>query len=182
MAQDCPLYNPELLDKFDLGERYNTLKQDPTLKVRPLLASDYGRGFLDLLKELTEVGDISQKQFEDQFTLMRNSQDMYYCTVIVDQNKNQIVGAATLLMERKFIRNCAMRARIEDVVVSSDYRGKQLGKCILQLLTNLGQALGAYKITLDCKDQMVPFYESLGYQKEAGNSNCMSIRYKKKSE
>jgi len=178
--KDLPLYDPDLLDKFDLGERYNTLKKDPVLKVRPLLASDYNRGFLDLLKELTEIGDVSQKQFEDQFALMRNSQGMYYCTVIVDQNKNQIVGAATLLMERKFIRNCAMRARIEDVVVSSDYRGKQLGKCILELLTKLGQALGAYKITLDCKDQMIPFYESLTYQKEMGNANCLSIRYAKK--
>ena len=47
---------------------------------------------------------------------MRNSQGMYYCTVIVDQNKNQIVGAATLLMERKFIRNCAMvRHLIESI-------------------------------------------------------------------
>jgi len=50
---------------------------------------------------------------------------------------------------------------------------------ILELLTKLGQALGAYKISLDCKDQMVPFYESLGFKKEIGNSNCLSIRYTK---
>jgi len=117
------------------------------------------------LKELTEVGDITQEQFEDQFASMRSSPGMYYCTVIVDQNKNEIVGAATLLME-KFIRQCAMRARIEDVVVSPNYRGKQLGKCIVDLLVKLGQALGAYKISLDCKDQMIPFYESLGFKQD----------------
>jgi len=128
MGEDIPLYDPDLLNKFDLGERFNTLKQDPTFKVRPLLASDYSRGFLNLLKELTEVGDITQDQFEDQFALMKSSTGMYYCTVIVDQNKDEIVGAATLLMERKFIRQCALRARIEDVVVSSNYRGKQFGK------------------------------------------------------
>ena len=44
----------------------------------------------------------------------------------------------------------------------------------------MGQALGAYKITLDCKDQMIPFYESLTFQKEMGNANCLSIRYAKK--
>nr|CAG4642858.1 EOG090X0FKI [Evadne anonyx] len=179
MAEELSLYDPELLDKFDLGERYKVLKKDPVLKVRPLLASDYSRGFLNLLKELTEVGDITQEQFEDQFGLMRSSPGMYYVTVIVDQNKNEIVGAATLLMERKFIRQLAMRARIEDVVVSPNYRGKQLGKCIIELLIKLGQELGAYKISLDCKDQMIPFYVSLGFKQEEGNSNCLSLRYSK---
>lgn len=32
-------------------------------------------------------------------------------------------------------------------------------------------------MTLDCKDSMTPFYESLGYAKEPGNSNTLSIRY-----
>jgi len=107
MAEELPLYNPDLLEKFDLGERFNTLKQDPIFRVRPLLASDYKRGFLNLLKELTEVGDITKDQFEDQFNLMRSSPGMYYCTVIVDLNKDEVVGAATLLMEKKFIRQCA---------------------------------------------------------------------------
>ena len=66
MAEELPLYNPDLLEKFDLGERFNTLKQDPIFRVRPLLASDYKRGFLNLLKELTEVGDITKDQFEGQ--------------------------------------------------------------------------------------------------------------------
>nr|CAG4648943.1 EOG090X0FKI [Polyphemus pediculus] len=182
MAEEIPLYNPEILDKFNLGERYNALKQDGTLLVRPLYASDYNRGFLELLKELTEVGDITQKQFEDRFNLMKNCSNMYYCTVIVDVEKDRIIGAATLLMELKFIRGCALRARLEDVVVSPLYRGKQLGKCIVEVVTNLGHALGGYKMSLDCKDQMVPFYLSLGYKKEPGNSNTLSIRYPSNSE
>ena len=44
-------------------------------------------------------------------------------------------------------------------------------------MTNLGKALGAYKMTLDCKDSMIPFYEGLGYGREAGNANTLSIRY-----
>lgn len=48
---------------------------------------------------------------------------------------------------------------------------------IVEVLTNLGKVLGAYKMTLDCKDSMKPFYESLGYGAEAGNSNVLSIRY-----
>nr|CAG4648311.1 EOG090X0FKI [Moina brachiata] len=177
MAGDIPLYDPEILNKYNLGERHETLKQDESLVVRPLYASDYDRGFLDLLKELTEVGDISKEKFLDQFNNMKSCEDTYYCTVIVDTIKDRVVGAATLLLERKFIRNCSKRARLEDVVVSPNYRGKQLGKCIVEILTNLGKALGAYKMTLDCRDPMIPFYESLGYTKESGNSNCLSVRY-----
>ena len=53
----------ELLEKFNLGERHEILKTDKSLHVRPLIASDYGRGYLTLLKQLTEVGDISKEQF-----------------------------------------------------------------------------------------------------------------------
>lgn len=63
MADEIPLYDPEVLSKFNLGERFETLKQDESLIVRPLYASDYDRGFLELLKELTEVGDISKEKF-----------------------------------------------------------------------------------------------------------------------
>jgi glucosamine-phosphate N-acetyltransferase len=48
---------------------------------------------------------------------------------------------------------------------------------IVEIVTNLGKALGAYKMTLDCKDSMIPFYEGLGYGREAGNANTLSIRY-----
>jgi hypothetical protein len=38
---------------------------------------------------------------------MKNSHGTYYCTVIIDTIKDRVVGASTLLMERKFIRGCA---------------------------------------------------------------------------
>lgn len=70
----------------------------------------------------------------------------YYVTVIEDTRKGEIIGAASLIIERKFIHNCAVvgereseisgntyfislqRGRLEDVVVNDTYRGKQLGK------------------------------------------------------
>lgn len=38
---------------------------------------------------------------------MRASGD-YYVTVIEDTRKNKIIGSATLVLEKKFIRNCAI--------------------------------------------------------------------------
>ena len=63
MNGETPLYDPELLENHNLGERHEILKLDNSLQVRPLRASDYGRGYLTLLKQLTEVGNISYEQF-----------------------------------------------------------------------------------------------------------------------
>lgn len=63
----------------------------------------------------------------DQFLLMQKAGG-YYVTVIEDTRSNAIIGAATLVTEFKFIHECGLRGRLEDVVVNSTYRGKQLGK------------------------------------------------------
>lgn len=52
----------------------------------------------------------------------------YYITVIEDTRIGKIIGAASLITELKFIHECGLRARLEDVVVNNTYRGKQLGK------------------------------------------------------
>lgn len=58
---------------------------------------------------------------------MKQSGD-YYVTVVEDTRIGEIIGAATLVLEHKFIHDCATRGRLEDVVVNDTYRGKQLGK------------------------------------------------------
>lgn len=68
------------------------------------------------------------------------------------------------------------RGIIEEVVVSNEYRGKQLGKLIVATLIELGKVLGCYKITLNCNDKMVKFYEGLGFNAEPGNANFLMIR------
>nr|CAG4645873.1 EOG090X0FKI [Lynceus sp. MCZ IZ 141354] len=170
------LYDPSLLSKFNLGTRCELLKKDPRFDVRPLRLSDYDRGYLELLSQLTEVGKVTREQYAAQFEAMRNCPGTYYITVIVDKELDRIIGAATLFLERKFIHNCALRSRIEDVVVNQTYRGKQLGKCVVDVLINLANALGSYKLSLDCKDPLIKFYESLGFQREAGNANTLVIR------
>lgn len=52
----------------------------------------------------------------------------YYVTVIEDSRGDKIIGSSTLITEYKFIHECGLRARLEDVVVNNTYRGKQLGK------------------------------------------------------
>ena len=44
-------------------------------------------------------------------------------------------------------------------------------------MTLLGKLVGCYKMTLECKDDKIPFYENHGYKKDVGN-NFMVQRYK----
>lgn len=112
----------------------------------------------------------------DRFAEMRAKGD-YYVTVIEDLRSNKIIGSATLVIERKFIHSCGIRAHLEDVVVDDTYRGKQLGKLIVVTVTVLAEHLGCYKMSLECKDKLIPFYRSIGYVDEKGNSNSMTLRY-----
>lgn len=178
------LYAPEILKRLDFNKSPAIFKPkisaaqpgEDWMVVRPLQRLDYDKGFLQLLGQLTSVGNVSRKQFDDRFTQMKVSGG-YYVTVIEDTRISKIIGAATLTIEQKFIHNCSYRGRLEDVVVNDTYRGKQLGKLIVVTVSLLAQELGCYKMSLDCKDKLIKFYETLGYKMEPGNSNAMNMRF-----
>lgn len=68
--------------------------------LRPLRRSDYSRGFLTCLTDLTWIGDITQSAFEERFDWMATKgKDWYYCIVIDDGSR--IVATATMIVERK---------------------------------------------------------------------------------
>jgi glucosamine-phosphate N-acetyltransferase len=72
----------------------------PTYTLRPLRKSDYAIGFLDCLRVLTTVGDITEEEWNGRYDWM-NTQGKggYYIMVIEDQGR--IVGTGALLVERK---------------------------------------------------------------------------------
>lgn len=182
------LYCPEILLRLDFSK--SPAKFNPPISaaqpgeewmvVRPLQRADYDKGFLQLLSQLTSTGNITRKQFDERFTQMKSAGG-YYVTVIEDKRISKIIGAATLTIEQKFIHNCSVRGRLEDVVVNDTYRGKQLGKLIVVTVSLLAQELGCYKMSLDCKDKLIKFYETLGYKLEPGNSNAMNMRFEEPS-
>ncbi|XP_076311713.1 glucosamine 6-phosphate N-acetyltransferase isoform X2 [Tachypleus tridentatus] len=158
-----PLFDPNILKVLDFGKSKVIFDPpisitDPgeNLKVRPLSSGDYDR---------------------DRFHAMSSCKGMHYIIVIEDTVTGQIIGSATLAVEHKFIHDAGFRGRLEDVVVSDEYRGRQLGKLLVETVRLLAEHIGCYKITLDCRDRMVKFYGQMGFHLEEGNSNCMTIRF-----
>ncbi|XP_050192109.1 glucosamine 6-phosphate N-acetyltransferase isoform X1 [Myiozetetes cayanensis] len=169
MPDDTPMFDPRILHELDWSENTTTFSPaisplDPGdgLVLRPLCTADLNRGFFKVLGQLTETGVTSPEQFIKTFEHMKRSGD-YFVTVVEDTNLGQIVATATLVIEHKFTHSCAKRGRIEDVVVSGECRGKQLGKLLISTLTLLSKRLNCYKITLECLPKNVDFYKKFGY-------------------
>jgi hypothetical protein len=83
-----------------------------------------------------------------------------------DPATNALLGAATLLIERKFLRGCGTAGHIEDVVVDAAARGKKLGARLISALSDAAKEAGCYKVILDCSEGNVAFYEKCGLSRK----------------
>uniref|UniRef100_A0A914QY58 Glucosamine 6-phosphate N-acetyltransferase n=1 Tax=Panagrolaimus davidi TaxID=227884 RepID=A0A914QY58_9BILA len=158
------IYPPSLLNgiNIDVPEGF---------KIRPLGTRDFDNGFLQLLSQLTVVGEVTSKEALDRFNTMASMNPLsYYITVIEDIETQKIVGSATLVIELKFIHGIGCRGRIEDVVVDKEKRGLGLAAILNKTLVQLAKNLKVYKLSLECKDALIPFYEKFGYKKDEGNN------------
>eukprot|EP01135_Chromosphaera_perkinsii_P004108 Nk52_evm15s270 gene=Nk52_evmTU15s270 len=152
------MYDPSILAGFctDIDVPTNLL-------IRPLAKEDYEKGYLDMLTQLTTVGDITKGEFEKRFDEMVSCENTYRITVVEDLNTKKLVCCGTIFIEKKYIHRMAARGHIEDIVVDENYRGMKLGKLIIEVLTHVGKKCGCYKISLDCDSKNVPFYQKCGY-------------------
>ncbi|KAI1748916.1 glucosamine 6-phosphate N-acetyltransferase [Xylaria castorea] len=131
---------------------------------RSLRISDYDTGFLDCLRVLTTVGEITREAFDAQYNWM-SSQDTYYVLVIEDTNTGKVVGTGNLLVERKFIHSLGLVGHIEDIAVAKDQQGKKLGLRLIQALDFIAEKVGCYKTILDCSEANEGFYVKCGFRR-----------------
>ncbi|KAF6839989.1 glucosamine 6-phosphate n-acetyltransferase [Colletotrichum musicola] len=132
--------------------------------VRALRLSDYNAGFLDCLRVLTTVGEITESQFAERYKWLSAS-DGYYILVIEDTARKAVVGTGALIVERKFIHSLGLVGHIEDIAVAKDQQGKKLGLRIIQALDFIAEKVGCYKSILDCSEANEGFYVKCGFRR-----------------
>jgi len=131
-------------------------------------------GFLLSLDSLRQTSHIKPKKADIIFDKI--SKDPNYVIYVAEYN-GEIIGATTLLIEQKFIHNGGKVGHIEDVVVRKEHQGKGVGKKIVNALLKYAKKKGCYKTILDCSDELIPFYESIGFKRY---SNSMRFDYRSK--
>jgi len=131
--------------------------------------SDYNRGFLQLLEQLTFVDakNITYEEFCNRFDELNST--IY---VIRNISTNIVVATGSIFIEKKFIHHNGSVGHIEDMVVNNEHQGKGFGKAIIKELTKYATECGCYKVILNCAKKNMKFYEKCGYStKETQMSN-----------
>lgn len=139
--------------------------------------------------EIQELQNSTQSQFEDLKQLMSELSDRVKFTqtdlmlVLKDSNchlyvifdDERIVGCATLCV---FHSPTGTKASVEDVVVSSAYRGQHLGKQLMEYVLVQAKAFAPIELHLTSNPMRVAankLYQSIGFQKKETNCYQMTI-------
>jgi len=105
-SQNRKLENCEIFDEdylFPLNILQHEMHSDQSLITRPLHFEDYGKGYCDLLSQLTSLENMDKTKFQERFREFQKAKDTYYIVVIEDLKRKWIVGTATLFVEKKII-------------------------------------------------------------------------------
>ncbi|GAV49918.1 hypothetical protein ZYGR_0S00510 [Zygosaccharomyces rouxii] len=140
----------------------------PGYSIRRVEKQDY-EGVLQALNALTTVGSVSKAQFEETVNHWNNVKvssgpDLLQYHPYVILHGEKVAATGMMFIERKLIHECGLVGHIEDIAVSPHHQGKQLGRALIDHLTDLGLK-HCYKVILDCDDSNVKFYEKCGYSR-----------------
>lgn len=140
--------------------------------------------------EIKELQNYTQAQFEDLKQLMSELSDRVNFTqtdlmlVLKDSNSHlyvilegegRIIGCATLCVSHS---PTGTKASIEDVVVSSAYRGQHLGKQLMEYVMVQANEYAPIELHLTSNPMRVAankLYQSLGFQRKETNCYQMII-------
>ena len=114
-----------------------------------------------LLSQLTDAPEINNEKFKKFLSKLNNNHQIF----VYIKNDN-IVGMITVLIETKLIHNGSSVAHIEDLVVDKNYQKLGIAKELIDFSVNyINNSINkCYKIILDCKKELVPFYNKFEFE------------------
>ncbi len=123
------------------------------MKIRKLVYTDYN-----------QVIEIWKKSFSNNFD--KNINTTYLSdpssVTLVSVDNDTITGVASLHIIKKLTRTLGL---IEDVAVNENYRGKGIGKKLVEKLIEIASEKGCDKTVLNSSEKNSEFYEKIGFEK-----------------
>ena len=114
-------------------------------------------------KDIKQVIDIWTNSFSRNFSKPVNPDYLSdpNSTTIVISIEDIIVGVASIHIIKKLTRILGI---IEDVAVNEKYRGKGVGKKLVERLILIGKQKNCDKIVLSSSEENSKFYEKIGFK------------------
>ena len=122
---------------------------------------------IDLYKQL-DASDSDQLSIEDAIQMFRKIHMYPDYKLYVAIKDKKTIGTFTLLIMDSLAHHGKPSAIVEDVVVHEAWRGKGIGKLMMQFAMDYCQKVGCSKLALSSNMRRAAahqFYESLGFQK-----------------
>jgi glucosamine-phosphate N-acetyltransferase len=148
-------------------------------KIRQLEEVDFtdSSGFIETMANMNDISDLDLEQLKDIWNKAKQ-QGAYFLVAVSDEedSKDQIVATVKLLIEPKFFHEGKAAGHIEDVVTRQGFEGQGLAKALLFEAIKIAEQNNCYKIILDCKKELVGFYNKVGFE---DHDICMRLDIKK---
>lgn len=116
--------------------------------------------YRELIQQLT-LSECDITKFNDD---TKKTDEIYFLV----NDENRVIATCRIYFEdvHRF-SPCNYVAHIEDVVVHEEVRNCGVGKELISLIVeHIHQhTLNVYKIILNCKDELIPFYYACGFQR-----------------
>lgn len=136
---------------------------DPELVIRPATVHDFP-GLLDLNRQLIENDVLSDEGRQLQtFKQMLAHPGL---TILIAFKAQKPVATCLLVIVPNLTRGCASFAIIENVVTHSDWRGKGIGRVLMENAIERAFSHGCFKVMLQsgaANEKAHRFYERLGF-------------------
>lgn len=126
---------------------------------RKLQETDYEK-YLILINDFRS-SSFTQDQFISTLSYINNFGEVW---LLFDDNSD-LIATATILFEKKLLFNTCTCAHIENVCVKKEQRRFGYGKQIIHKLIQRAKEEKCYKITLNCGEENIKFYEACGFKK-----------------
>lgn len=132
------------------------------MKIRPMDERDLEKGFLETLKNLTEVKELTKEKVLQ--ICRRNLIADHRVLVMENDTTGQVIGTATLVITWKFTRGGVASGRISDVATRQGFENQGIATKLVDALIEYAKVKGCYKITLQCDPKNVAFYKRHGFR------------------
>ena len=122
---------------------------------------------LSLLSELSIVTELDTNLYLEHVKKISSMGTIFVSYIDTPLSENfDIIASGTIIIEPKLIRGGKSVGHIEDIVVKSTHRGKQISSDILNLLKNIARENNCYKVILDCNEEVKKVYNRSGFEEK----------------